>query len=109
MSTTEPVCSCRPLGGQHVTGCPLRKPIVAPARSMLEEALEQQLERQAPLVLDVIQEHRRINNVRSCSGHGCDWHPVSPGRNGHPESMLRRHRQFNEHLANLIVRKIAGC
>lgn len=51
--------------------------------------------------LDLIQDHRRVRNVRGCSG--CAWRPVRPGYASDPEATARRHEQFNRHLAELIV------
>lgn len=94
--------------GAHEPGCGLEP--VARVEQLLDQAqVGARLADASPQVLDVIQDHRRVNNVRRCSGHGCAWRPVAAGRNGDPDAMLARHRQFNEHLANLIVRSLAGC
>lgn len=55
------------------------------------------------LVLDLLQDHRRVQNTRSCSARGCAWHPSPVGRNGDPDAMRTRHHLFNQHLADLIV------
>lgn len=104
---TELACTCRPLGGQHVTGCPCRVPCHAPAVSLLDEARSILAANQRLVILDVIAEHRRVRNVRSCSAKGCDWRPAHPGSTSDPEATLRRHAAFNEHLASVIVERMA--
>lgn len=60
-------------------------------------------ETRVQLALAVIQDHRRVRNVRACSADGCTWKPQRPGYASDPAATLRRHEQFNEHLARLIV------
>ncbi len=50
--------------------------------------------------LDLLQDHRRVQNCRSCTG--CSWRPSRAGRNGDPDTMRERHAEFNAHLAALI-------
>lgn len=59
------------------------------------------------VILDVIADHRRVRNVRSCSAKGCEWRPARPGSTSDPEATLRRHAAFNEHLASIIVERMA--
>lgn len=61
----------------------------------------QHFEQRVAVALDVIQDHRRIRNVRGCTG--CDWRPERPGYASDPDATIRRHQQFNRHLAELIV------
>jgi len=62
---------------------------------------EPQPQEQITRALDIIQDHRRVRNVRGCTG--CDWKADRPGYASDPVDTLRRHQQFNEHLARLIV------
>ncbi|UQS95205.1 hypothetical protein Pam4_62 [Pseudanabaena phage Pam4] len=48
----------------------------------------------------ILQDHRRLQNCRSCSG--CGWRPSRSGRTGEPETMRQRHAEFNAHLAALL-------
>lgn len=59
------------------------------------------------VILAVIAEHRRVRNVRSCSAGGCAWRPTRSGRNGDEAAMLARHADFNAHLADTIVDRLA--
>lgn len=54
--------------------------------------------------LDIIEAHRRVRNVRGCTG--CRWKAARPGYASDPEDTLRRHADFNEHLARLIVEAV---
>lgn len=100
-------CTCRPLGGQHVTGCALRTPCHPPAVSSLDEARGIIAANQRLVVLDVIADHRRVRNVRSCSSTGCAWRPTRSGSTSDPEDTRQRHAQFNEHIADLITERLA--
>lgn len=82
------------------TGTPLR-PDTATSPGHEPELQEQQVE----AALNIIHHHRRLRNVRRCSG--CDWRPTHPGYASDPNDTLRRHRSFNEHLARLIVSAVS--
>ena len=66
-----------------------------------EPELQGEREQLVVAALRYIDHHRRLRNVRACSG--CDWTPTRPGYASDPEDTLRRHADFNEHLARLIV------
>lgn len=72
-------------GAKTGTGCTVCGPTTSPVE----------------VVLEVIQSHRRVRNVRACTG--CGWRPERPGYASDPDDTRRRHDQFNRHLAELIV------
>lgn len=57
------------------------------------------------LVATILQDHRRVRNVRACTA--CAWRPDRPGYASNPEDTLRRHADFNAHLAAVIVQALS--